>query len=715
MNDMASRPRLEIGGIVAPRSVAVFGASDNKDKFGGRVMHYLTRHGFAGRIVPINPNRSEVLGHRAYPAVGQAPGPIDLAILAVPPKALLPAVQECADAGVGCCVIMTTGFAEVGEEGGRERQRQLVSIARRSGMRIVGPNCMGLISPLANMALTSSLVLEIERMHKGRIGLVSQSGALMVSIFNRAHDEAIGFSLCVSLGNQCDLEICDFIDYLVADPNTGAVCVYVEGFVDGQRFLRSAAACRAAGKPLIMVKTGRTEAGVRAAQSHTASLAGSYATLEAACRQHGAILTEDPDAMIRIADLLLRWPGVAGDGIGVLSSSGGGASIGVDRGGEAGLRLATLSQATRDRLLEVLLAPQADNPIDLGGRRDGDVAGAAGRCASIMASDPDVAVMLVILTTVPFYEATTRELATAALASGKPTLFWVTPGSAADGPRRALRELSCPYFDNLDQALRVLRGFFAYGRQPKPAVAERPRDLPVSPDLAGLSAGRLTEPEAKRLLAQYGIPITREAEVRDCAAAVAAARKIGFPVVLKAVARDLVHKSDIGAVRLRLADEAAVRKAWDDVTAAVRTSLPGAALDGCVVQEMVRGEAELIVGTRRDPQFGPLVLVGFGGVLVEVLDDIQLALAPVSKDQALAMLRCLKLWPVLDGARGRPKLDVDAVADILCRLGWLAVDLGAALGDIEVNPLMVRAGGQGATAADARGVLTAEASGSKVR
>jgi acyl-CoA synthetase (NDP forming) len=706
MNDMTARPRLDIGGIVSPRSVAVFGASDNKDKFGGRVMHYLTRHGFAGRIVPINPNRTDVFGHQAYPAIGQAPGPIDVAILAVPPKALLSAVQECADAGVGCCVIMTTGFAEVGEEGGRERQRQLVVIARRSGMRIVGPNCMGLISPLANMALTSSLVLEIERMHKGRIGLVSQSGALMVSIFNRAHDAGIGFSLCVSLGNQCDLEICDFIDYLVADPNTGAVCVYVEGFVDGQRFLRSAAACRAAGKPLIMVKTGRTGAGVRSAQSHTASLAGSFATLEAACRKHGVILIDDPDAMVRVADMLMRWPGVTGDGIGLLSSSGGGAGIGVDRAGESGLRLATLSQATKDRLLEVLLAPQADNPIDLGGRRDGEAAGAAGKCTAIMASDPDVAVMLVVLTTVPFYEATTRELAAAALASGKPTMFWVTPGSAADGPRGALNELNCPHFDNLDQVLRVLDGFFAHARPTVSGPAERSKALPASPDVGGLNPGRLTEPEAKRLLAQYGIPVTREALARDGAAAAEAACEIGFPVVLKAVARDLVHKSDIGAVRLRLGDEPAVRRAWDEVTLAVKKAMPGTALDGCVVQEMVRGEAELIVGARRDPQFGPLVLVGFGGVLVEVLEDVQLALAPVSKDEALAMLRRLKLWPVLDGARGRPKLDIDAVADILCRLGWLAADLGTALGDIEVNPLMVRAAGQGATAADARGTLT---------
>ncbi|MCC6470418.1 MAG: acetate--CoA ligase family protein [Alphaproteobacteria bacterium] len=702
-------PRLDIGGIANPRSVAVFGASDNKDKFGGRVMHYLTRHGFAGRVLPINPNRAEVLGFPAFRSIADAPKPIDVAILAVPAASLVQSVGECAAAGVGCCVVMTTGFAEAGTDEGRDQQRRIVETARAAGMRIVGPNCMGMISPLANMALTSSLVLEIDRIRTGSVGLVSQSGALMVSIFNRAHDAGIGFSLCVSLGNQSDLEICDFIDYLVGDAATKAICVYVEGFKDGARFLRSAAACRAAGKPLVIVKTGRTPAGERAAQSHTASLAGSYAVLQAACRRHGAILTDDPDAMVRLADLLVRWPTLGGDGIGVVSPSGGGAGIGVDRTVEAGMRLAVLSDATKKRLLEVLIPPQADNPIDLGGRRSGDVAGTAGKVMTPMAQDPDVAALLVVLTTVPFYEATTKELASAALASGKPVLFSVTPGSAADGPRRGLRELGCPYFDSLDQALRVLKLMVDYRalKAQDMHAPPRPGDLPPPASLRGLQAGRLTEPEAKRLLAAYGVPVTREAVAASPEAAVEAAGRIGYPVALKVVARDLVHKSDVGAVKLGLADEAALRTAWQAATESVRRHMPGAAIDGCVVQEMVRGEAELIVGVRRDPLYGPVVLVGFGGVLVEVLEDVQLALAPISPAQGEALMRRLRLWPVLAGVRGRKPLDVPAVAHVLSRLSWLAVDLGERLVDLEVNPLMVRTTGGGVVAADARGMLAA--------
>lgn len=699
-------PRLDIGGIANPRSVAVFGASDNKEKFGGRVMHYLTRHGFAGKVLPINPNRAEVLGIPAFKTIADAPKPVDVAILAVPAASLVQSVQECAAAGVGCCIIMTTGFAEAGTDEGREAQRTLVETARNAGMRIVGPNCMGLISPLANMALTSSLVLEIDRIQTGHVGLVSQSGALMVSIFNRAHDAGIGFSLCVSLGNQSDLEICDFIDYLVEDKNTKAVCVYVEGFKDGARFLRSAAACRAAGKPLVIVKTGRTPAGERAAQSHTASLAGSYAALQAACRRHGAILTDDPDAMVRLADLLVRWPTMSGDGIGVLSPSGGGAGIGVDRVTEAGMRLAQLSQATKNRLLEVLIPPQADNPIDLGGRRSGDVAGTAGKVMTPMAEDPDVAAVLVVLTTVPFYEQTTKELAMAALAAGKPVLFSVTPGSAADGPRRGLRAVNCPYFDSLDQALRVLRLMVEYRalNQADRTVPPRPADLPSAP--AAAQSGRLTEPEAKRLLAAYGIPVTREAVATDADAAAAAANRIGFPVVLKTVARDLVHKSDVGAVKLNLGDEAAVRAAFAAASDAVRKAMPGAAIDGCVVQEMVRGgEAELIAGIRRDPLYGPVIMVGAGGILVELLTDIELALAPVSPEQALAMLQRLRLWKVMAGIRGGAALDTRAAADAISRLSFLAVDLGDRLVDLEVNPLMIRKAGDGVVAADARGQL----------
>jgi acyl-CoA synthetase (NDP forming) len=705
----AGAGRAMVRDILYPESVAVFGASDNVAKFGGRIMHYLVKHGFGGRLLPINPGRTHVLDRPCYGRIGEVLGPVDVAILAVPPPAVVPAVAECAEAGVRCCIVMTTGFAEAGPDGAA-RQDALVEIVRRTGLRLVGPNCMGLINPHHHLALTSSLVLDVESLVPGAVGLISQSGALMVSMYNRAHDAGIGFSACVSLGNQADFEICDVLDYMVDDERTAAIAIYAEGFRDVRRFLRLAEAARERGKPLVIVKAGRTGAGVRAARSHTASLAGSYAVFAAACRDRGVLLTDDPDGMILAADLLGQPAGRATEErIGVLSPSGGGAAVAADRLVEAGVGLAALRPSTKEALLQILHPPQADNPIDLGGRRDGDPIAAADRVMSVLSADPGVGAVLVPLTTVPFYEDTTRALASAGLRSGKPVLFAVTPGSAADGPRRILRELGCRYYDRFDDALRVLKLWAADSRQ---RASQRAAPDAVAPSRAArreaprrLPEGMLTAPEVRTLLEAYGVPVARERVAAGVEEAVSAAESLGYPVALKAVCRGLVHKRDAGVVRLGLADARAVAAAWGRIAAAVG-QLTGVAWDGCVVQEMVRGEAEVIVGARRDEQFGPVLLVGWGGSLVEVLNDVQLALCPVTPGRAVDLFRMLRLWPVLSGAAGGgPALDVEATADIASRLSVLAADLGDRLIELDVNPVVVRAAGDGAVAVDCRATL----------
>ena len=707
----AGNPRATVRDILHPASVAVFGASENVAKFGGRIMHYLVKHGFAGRLVPINPGRTEVLNRRCYARIGDAPGPIDVAILAVPPAAVVPAVAECAAAGVRCCVVMTTGFAEAGTEGAA-RQDALVEIVRRSGLRLVGPNCMGLINPHYHLALTSSLVLDVESLLPGHVGLVSQSGALMVSMYNRAHDAGIGFSACVSLGNQADLEICDVLEYMLEDPRTKAIGIYAEGFRDARRFLALAGSARGRGKPIVVVKAGRTDVGVRAARSHTASLAGSYAVFAAACRERGVLLTDDLDAMILAADLLGESPAAADpsgeDGIAVLSPSGGGAAVAVDRVIETGVRLAVLQPSTKDALCEILQPPQADNPIDLGGRRDGDPIATADRAMSLLAGDAGVGAVLVPLTTTPFYEDATRALASAGLRSGKPVLFAVTPGSAADGPRRILRDLGCRYYDRLDDALRVVKLWAAYRHRASPGVPPPGGAAPLSADrremLGRLPAGALTAPQLRPVLDAYGVPVAKERFAARADEAVSAAGSLGYPIALKAVSRGLVHKSDAGAVHLDLRDAHDVIRAWDAISAAVRR-LPGTKLDGCVVQEMVTGEAEVIVGARRDEQFGPVILVGWGGVLVEVLHDVEMAPAPITAARAAELFAMLRIWPLLSGVRGRPPLDVERIADIASRVSRLAADLGDRLIELDVNPIVVRARGEGAVAVDCRATL----------
>ncbi|SLN64459.1 acetate--CoA ligase family protein [Oceanibacterium hippocampi] len=700
--------RLDASRILRPRSVAVIGASEDVGKFGGRVMYYLTKHGFEGRIVPVNPKRETVFGVPCVPHISASGEAVDVALLALPPETLVDAVEDCAKAGVGACIVMTTGFAEAGEEGER-RQDELLDIVRRTGMRIVGPNCMGLISPHHRMALTSSLVLETDHLQAGPIGLISQSGALMVSMYNRADDSGIGFSACVSLGNQSDLEICDFLEFLIADEATRAICIYMEGLRDPARFLELADEARRAGKPLLLVKTGRTEAGIAAAKSHTASLAGSYDVFSAACRDHGVVLLDDPDGMIQLAHCLAQWPTPKNGKIAVFSSSGGGAGIGVDRVSEAGLPLARLGEETRAKLREILLPPQANNPIDLGGRTIADPFECASRAYGIMAGDEDVGMLWIVLTTAPFYERTAEVIGKAALASGKPFVFVVTPGSAADGPRRVLRELGCPYFDRVDDCIRVLKGadsYYRFGTRQADRAA-RPATLPkqVSPLAPARGSNLLTEPEVKDLLERYGIATTGDIVATDAAKAVAAAEKIGFPVVMKAVARGLIHKSDIGAVKLGLGEADAVAAAFAEIEQAVARAAPGILFEGCVVQEMWAPELELILGVKNDPQFGPVVMCGAGGTLVELMDDVVLALAPVSVDRARELLGTLRVSPLFGSFRGRAPLDIDAAAEAMSALSWLAHDHAARIVELDINPLGVGLSGQGVRALDARAVV----------
>ncbi len=696
----AATPRLTVREILHPNSVAVFGASDDTDKFGGRIIDFLIRHGFAGRLVPINPRRAEIRGHTAYAHLTAAPQGVDVAILAVPAAHLLPAIEECAASGVGACVIITTGFAEA-DNAGAELQQRILDIATPVGMRIIGPNCMGLINPASHLTLCSSIVLDTERLLTGRIGLVSQSGALLGSLYDRAASDGIGFSACVSLGNQSDLEICDFVEYFIDDPATDAICVYVEGLRDPQRFVRAAAACQRAGKPMVVLKTGKTDDGVRAARSHTASLAGSYDAFAAICRRHGVVLVDDPVTMVRVADLLLRCPRLTAEGIGILSGSGGGTGIMADRVVGAGLRLARLSSQTRAELGRLLLPPQADNPIDLGGRRTDAPDDIAAPAVRALMADPDVGVLLLYLTSMPFFEARTRTLATEALAGGKPVLTLMVPGAAADRPRAILRELGCPYFDSAEDLLVALRALFDHHRMAANATdaPERPADLPTAlPALDDLPS----------LVAAYGIPIPQAVTCTTPERAIEATATLGFPLVLKGLVADVTHKTDLGLVKTGLHDIAAVKTAWQDVASSVATHGLTNAFQGALLQQQVAPGLELIASIRRDPQYGPFVLVGAGGTLVELLRDVASAPAPLSRTAAHRLVRSLRIAPMLDGWRGGTARDIDAIVAALVRLSWLAVDLGTRLVDLEINPLIAGGSGTGVCAVDLRAAWAKE-------
>src|SRR5215472_13354794 len=692
-------PRIPIARIFQPRRVAVFGASDDRGKWGGRIMHYLALHGFTGEIVPLNPRRAVVQGRKCYARIADAP-PIDVAVIAVPAAAVPQTVRECAAAGVGCCVIITAGFAEADAEG-VAAQAEIARISSETGMRLVGPNCLGLINLRNGMALTSARVLEVEKIIPGHIGLLSQSGALMLSVYNRAHDQGIGFSQLVSVGNQADLDICDFFEHMIGDPVTQAICLHIEGLPDGRRLLSLLDAARAARKPVIVLKTGRSAQGEEAARSHTASLAGAYPVFAAACRDAAAILVDDPDVMALLADFIMRNGPSHGEGVGIISSSGGMNGIVVDRFADHGLRLANFSETTREALTPVMLPEHRDNPIDMGTRRQevGEVRAIAAPIVAALAADPDVGLIMIPLTTTPHYEESVTALSEALKTCGKPVLFVVTPGSVAKPIRAIIREAGLAYCDRLDDGLRLLQAYLSY-------EPDRPR-LPVpaasSPTLPALPSGYLREPEAKALLASAGLRVTRERRVRSAADAGKAADAIGYPVVLKGVSHTAVHKSDAGLVRLSLGDRPAVEAAFAEVFRTLRRLDLSA--EECLIAEMVSGGIELIVGAKHDPIFGPVVMVGAGGVLVELIKDVEVALAPLSAEMAQGILKRLRVWPLLQGFRGEPRRDIAAVVDALVKVGQLTASLDGRLLELDINPLLVRRHGEGAVAADARAVI----------
>jgi len=690
--------------VLNPRSVAVIGASDSTEKFGGRVMNFVVKHGFEGAVIPVNPSASRIRGIPAYATIGDAPGPVDVALLAVPNAHIASAVEACGAAGVAACVVLTADFAELGNEG-EARQNDLVQAAQRHGVRLIGPNCLGFINPALRLALTSSIALAIEPMPVGGIGLVSQSGSLMAALISHAQDLGTGFSAAISVGNQADLEICDFIEYFLEDPATHAICAYLEGLKDAPRFIALAARCRAARKPLLVVKAGQSDAGARITRSHTASLAGSDAAWTAACNDHAVTLLDDPEALIQCADFLIRFGPPRGDGIAALSPSGGTIAVTADRIAAAGLRLAQLGDATQRALHEIVPVSRPVNPLDVGGlAREAGLASAQ-TCYELLASDPDTAVMLIVAATTPQLEAKVRLWAELALAHGKPTAILLTPGTLIDSSRTILRELRCPFTNRMDDALRVVKAAVAYG-----AALDTPLPVPVEPADFGkigaytAPAPELTEIETKQLLALAGIPVTTDRLVRTVDDAVAAARTAGYPVVLKLSSRTLTHKSDVGGVQLDLRSDDDVRRAWQRIVDKLAAIEPNSTLE-CVIQPMITGGTELIVGTRWDAQFGALVMVGAGGIWAESLRDTQCALAPVAAERAHALVRALRIWPMLAGGRGRPAADLDKLADVIVRVSWLAANLKSRLAELDINPLLVKPAGQGAIALDARATL----------
>ena len=688
-----------------PQSVAVVGASRDPDKLGHGVLHNIMQYGYAGRVYPINPKADEVLGLPAYPSVLDVPDPIDLAVIVVPAKVVAAVLEECGQKGVRGAVIITAGFREVGREG-KQRENELLEIARRYGMRLIGPNVLGIIDTISH--LNASFAVGMPR--QGTIAFMSQSGALCTAVLDMALAEGVGFSHFVSLGNKADTNEIDFLEAWRDDPHSRVIVAYLEGIVDGARFMEVARQVTTQ-KPIVAIKSGTTSAGSRAVSSHTGTLAGSERAYDAAFNQVGIIRARSVEDLFDYAVAFARQPLPANDRIAVITNAGGPGIMAADAIERAGLQLASLEPETQRLLKEKLpAAASAANPIDVLGDALADRYELAIHAAL---SDPNTGGVIVILTpqVMTQIEETARAVGEAARQHDKPVMACFM-GQATVGPGvDILNEMKVPNYRVPERAVAALAAMSRYRQwreQPPLQVTRFDVDNGKVREVLDRvrQEGRVTigDAEAREIMQAYGLPMPPSALASTAEEAVAAAERIGYPVVMKIASPDILHKTDIGGVKLNLNTPGDVRDAFDLLVFRATRYMPDAEIWGCLVQQQVRGGKEVILGMSRDPQFGPLLLFGLGGIYVEALKDVTFRVAPIDEREAREMMGEIRAHSLLRGVRGEPPSDLEAIVDTLLRMSQLVTDFPE-IAEMDINPLIVFEQGKGALGIDMRLVL----------
>jgi acetyltransferase len=692
----------------SPRSVALIGATEDLSKFGGRCMRQTLDFGYAGNLYPVNPRRSEIFGLPCHASIAALPEVPDHVGIVLPAAAVPQALEECAARGVPFATVFSSGFGELGTEAGQEAQARMVRIARAGGMRLMGPNCNGMINFVDGFALTSTATIRGPRKPPGDIAVVSQSGgAGQVNIMWRAQQAGLGISYQVSCGNAADLDLVDYAWFMVESPETRVVLMLAERLTDGDKLRRLAQRADELGKAIVMVKVGRTEAGSRAAASHTGAITGADAVCDAALRQMGIVRVDDCNELYETAMLLRQGRTAGGRGAAATSISGGNLVMVADLGGALDIEWPAYSAATRKSLERVLPGfGSATNPTDLTAAAIGQE-GAYEHAARSILADPAVDVMIPVLTIASAAEV--RTVARVAAASDKPVpILWT--GCAADDPALTpevlIAEGLAVYRDALP-CLKAVRRLMDHGerqRRHREAPAMRPSGIDAEAArrlLADAAGGPFSEYRSKSLLACYGLPQPRELLAGSAAQAVAFAARLGGPAALKVQSPDIAHKTEAGAIRLGVGGETAVAEAYEAVLHAARQYCPQARIEGVLVQEMVTDGWEILLGVTQDPTFGPVLTLGLGGIYAEVLKDVAFRLAPLSAAEARRALLELRSVALLQGARGRAPADIDALIDCIVRVSWLAVDLRDELAELDINPLCVLPAGKGVRVVDA--------------
>jgi acetyltransferase len=708
--DVLLPERQPLDALFAPRSVALIGATEKPGSVGRTLLRNLIDNPFGGIVYPVNPARSGVLGIKAYPRIADIPERIDLAVIVTPARTVPDIIGQCAEAGVKGAIIISAGFKETGPEGA-ELERQVLQQARRGRMRIIGPNCLGLMNPRSGLNATFAGAMA----RPGSVGFVSQSGALCTAVLDWSFREDVGFSAFVSIGSMLDVGWGDLIDHLGSDPHTKSIVLYMETVGDARAFL-SAAREVALSKPIIVIKAGRTEAAAKAAASHTGALAGSDEVLDAAFRRSGVIRVDRLDELFSMAEVLGKQPRPRGPRLSIITNAGGPGVLATDALIASGGELAPLSTETM-AALNGLLPPHWShgNPVDVLGDAGPDRYASA---LELAARDPNSDGLLVVLTPQAMTDptGTAERLKPFAHGTGKPVLAsWMGGPDIANG-EAILNRAGIPTFSYPDTAAQAFAYMWRYtynlrGHYETPSAADAEAASQAQTRSAvflasALEHGRtlLTELESKRLLEAYGIPTvpTRLAETED--EAVAAAETLGYPVVVKLHSETITHKTDVGGVRLNLATAAEVREAFGQIRDSVEQRAGPGHFQGVTVQPMIRVHDgyELIVGSSNDAQFGPVLLFGSGGQLVEVMKDRALGLPPLNTTLARRMIEQTRIAKALQGVRGRPPVDMAALERLLVRFSRIVAELPR-IKEIEINPLI--AAPQQLLALDARVVL----------
>ena len=678
------KDRLELGrALFSPRTVALVGASADAAKLASRPQRVLRKHGFTGTIVPINPGRSEINGDKAYPDIKSVPQKIDHAFIMVPAKAVPGVIDDCAAAGVKAATIFSAGFAETGEEG-RLIQQRMVETARAAGVRLIGPNCLGIANITGHTVLSANAVLESQELVPGSLSLVSQSGSMMGGIVSRAQERGLGFSKMVSVGNECDVGVGEIVDCMVDDPDTKCILLFLEAFRDAPRLGAAARRAFDLGKPVIAFKLGRSAVGREIATTHTGAIAGADDVAEAFFRDHGILRVKTFEALFEAPQLVIGYRPPRGKRVAVFTGTGGAAAMVVDQLGLAGIEVVPPPKKVIDDMaakgIQITDAPLTDMPM---GRGDGPVYPTL--IKAFYESDHCDVVVAVQGSTATQRPESVRERVLDAGRGPKPLASFLGP--AASEGLLILQRGGAAGFRTPEACADAVRAYCEW-RAPlqHPAVdAALAAKLDVA--LKTVTAATLNEHTATQVLGTLGIPFAASQVVQNGSEAVST----GFPAVAKILSVDIPHKTEAGGVVLDIQDATGLKGAVDGMLTRIRSALPKAKLDGVLVQRMEKGIAEVIVGFRRDRDAGPLVMVGVGGILAELGGGHAVRLAPVSLDTAREMINEVKAFDVLRGYRNKPKGDLEALARVVQAMSNLAC--AANVEEAEINPLLVKTDG----------------------